>query len=90
MIKVLFVGVDLNPATSIWKGDGYFASLKYMLESASIKDYNRNIMYKEYFFEDKEWIQEMSDGLELLEALNAQVFAFTEAQKAAAAAKPKK
>jgi len=61
-----------------------------MLESASIKDYNRNIMYKEYFFEDKEWIQEMSDGLELLEALNAQVLAFNEAQKAAAAAKPKK
>ena len=47
-------------------------------------------MFKEYFFEDKEWIQEMSDGLELLEALNAQVFAFTEAQKAAVAAKPKK
>ena len=91
LIKTFFVGVDLNPATSVWTGDGYLASLKFLLQSISVMDYNRNILFKEYFFEDKEWIQEMTDGLELIEALKVQVAAFVEAQKqAAAGSKPKK
>ena len=82
----------MNPSTTVWKGDGYQAILKQLLETIRIEDYNRNILYKEYFFEDKEWIQDMTDGLELLEALKVQAAALAETQKnlQASATKAKK
>ena len=50
------------PATSIWNDDGYNAMLKHILDTVSVHEYNTNILFKEYLFEDKEWLADMSDG----------------------------
>lgn len=45
----------------------------------TVAEYNRNVLFKEYFFEEKEWLQEMSDGNDLLEEMAVQEKALREA-----------
>ncbi len=49
------------------------------LQSLTVSEYNNNILFKEYFYENKEWLQEMSDGTDLLEEMAAQEKALREA-----------
>ena len=79
MIKTLFVGVNQNIATSAWKGTGFPALLHQTLNLMTVEEYNKNVIFKEYFFEDKEWLQEVSDGIDLLEEMAVQEKALREA-----------
>lgn len=74
----------MNQLSSIsaWRSDAYMAMSKRFLESVSIQEYNDNLLFKENFFEDKEWFTDMTDGEELMQALIEQ----EKAQKAAAEA----
>jgi hypothetical protein len=66
------VGEKNLPQTSMWKSNGYIGMMKKLLDTISIEEYNKNIMFKEYLFEDKEWFVDLTDGLDLLDALEAQ------------------
>jgi hypothetical protein len=43
------------PLTSVWKSDGYNAMIKLVIDSFNISEYNSNILFKEYLYEDNEW-----------------------------------
>jgi hypothetical protein len=42
--------------------------LKKVLEAMTIQEYNHNILFKEHYFEDKEWFEDMTDGSDLIQA----------------------
>lgn len=69
LIKGISIGCNSLPSTSAWKGDAYLGLTKRVLDKLTIEEYNSLILFKDYFFEDKEWFTDMTDGEELLEAL---------------------
>ena len=72
IIACLSVGDCNNPGTSAWKSDAYLALIKQVLDSLSIQEYNDQILFKEHYFEDKEWLADMTDGEDLIEAVLAE------------------
>ena len=72
LIKTLAVGDRMLPSTSGWKSDGFSALIKKVILSVSISDYNQQVMFKEQYFEDKEWFVDLSDGKDIVDAIIAQ------------------
>lgn len=93
LILQLSVGEGKNNTTSIWKGDGFLAATKRFFDSMSVKTYTEGLLYKDELFEDKEWLTDMSDGQEIIEAMaqaEREAKAAQEALKKATTTKPKK
>ena len=72
LIKTLAVGDRMLPSTSGWKSDGFGALIKKVIESVCISDYNQQVLFKEQYFEDKEWFVDLSDGKDIIDAILAQ------------------
>ena len=78
------------PSTSGWKSDAFNALIKKVLEQISIQQYNQLIMFKETYFEDKEWFADLTDGRDIIEAIIAQEAAEKAALEEAKNSKGKK
>lgn len=72
LVHGMSIGCNSLPSTSAWKSDAYLGLTKRVLDGLSIEEYNSIILFKDDFFEDKEWFTDMTDGEELLEALYEQ------------------
>jgi len=72
LIRTLCVGERMLPSTSGWKSDGFHALIKKVIQSSNISEYNSQIMFKEQYFEDKEWFVDLTDGKDIFEAIAAQ------------------
>jgi len=90
LIRTLCVGDRMLPSTSGWKSDGFHALVKKVVSSVNIAEYNRQIMFKEQYFEDKEWFVDLTDGRDLIEAIAAEEAAEKAAIEEAKNAKGKK
>ena len=42
-----------------------------VIESFNIADYNNHIMFKEQYFDDKEWFVDLSNGQDIIDAIAA-------------------